>query len=319
MDSGKQISGLNGVNRRVVIGAAALGAGALAGTDRARAAPAAAHGSFWPNGARLAIALSLVVETGADPAPNTKAPDGKTYPDLYAASAALYASNEGIPRILDMFDRRHMKATAMICGVSCEKYPALVKDIAQRGHECGAHGHQHDVQYNMERDAERAFMQKARDTIEKTTGQKPLGYNCRGQLRSVNTLSLAQELGFTYHIDDISRDEPFVIPVNDKPFAVVPYTTHLNDIGYFNRGGFAAPFVEELKFEFDALYAEAETRRRMMVVTIHDAISRASRIKAFEEFINYAQRHKGVWFARSGDLAQWALESKESIRQPSAI
>jgi hypothetical protein len=86
-------------------------------------------------------------------------------------------------------------------------------------------------------------------------------------LRSANTLSLAQELGFTYHIDDISRDEPFVIPVNGKPFAVVPYTSHLGDIGYFNNRGMASVFAQDLKLEFDALYAEAEHKRRLMVVS----------------------------------------------------
>ena len=154
--------------------------------------------------------------------------------------------------------------------------------------------------------------------IEKATGQRPVGYNCRGQLRSANTLSLAQELGFIYHIDDISRDEPFVIPVNDKPFAVVPYTSHINDIGYFNNRGLAAPFFQDLKLEFEALYTEAERKRRMMVVTLHDAVARANRVKAFEDFIAYAQRQPGVWFARADALAKWALESPDSIKEKSA-
>jgi nucleoside-diphosphate-sugar epimerase len=31
---------------------------------------------------------------------------------------------------------------------------------------------------------------------------------------------------FIYHIEDISRDEPFTVTVKGKPFAVVPYTIH---------------------------------------------------------------------------------------------
>jgi peptidoglycan/xylan/chitin deacetylase (PgdA/CDA1 family) len=257
----------------------------------------------------------MVVETGADPAPTTSGPDGKKYPDLYAATAAQYASREGIPRMLDMFDRHRIKVTSMLCGKSCERYPDLARQIAERGHECGAHGYGHDNQYNMARDAERDFMQQATDTIAGITGQRPVGYNCRGQLRSRNTLSIAQELGYVYHIDDISRDEPFVISVNEKPFAVVPYTQHINDIGYFNNRGLATAFSQELKYEFDALYAEAERRRRLMVVTIHDAIARAARVKAFEDFIVYAQSHKDVWFARADALAHWALESADSIKE----
>jgi hypothetical protein len=36
--------------------------------------------------------------------------------------------------------------------------------------------------------------------------------------------------GVLYHTDDLSRDEPFVIAVRNKPFIVVPYTFQLNDI-----------------------------------------------------------------------------------------
>jgi peptidoglycan/xylan/chitin deacetylase (PgdA/CDA1 family) len=129
---------------------------------------------------------------------------------------------------------------------------------------------------------------------------------------------LEQELGFIYHIDDISRDEPFVVPVNDKPFAVVPYTPHLNDIPFFNNHGVAASFGEDLKLEFDQLYAEAEYKRRLMVVTLHDSIARANRVKVFDDFLAYAQSHKGVWFARCDALAHWALSSPDSIKEKSA-
>ena len=274
------------------------------------------RGGFWPNGARLAIAFSMVIETDADPDPVSKGPDGKSYPDLYAKTAGQYAANEAIPRMLDMFDRRRIKVTSMMCAQSAERNPALAKEVAQRGHECGSHGKTHDFQFQMDsRDDERAFIKDAADMIEKITGQRPVGWNCRGQLRSVNTLSLAQELGFIYHIDDISRDEPFVIPVNDKPFAVVPYTSHLGDIGYFNNRGMASVFAQDLKLEFDALYAEAEHKRRMMVVTLHDAVARANRVKVFEDFVAYAQRQRGVWFARGDELAKWALGSPDSIKQ----
>jgi peptidoglycan/xylan/chitin deacetylase (PgdA/CDA1 family) len=314
----------HGMNRRDFVAAGATAAvGAMTLTQSSTRAEAesektAARGPFWPNGARLAIAFSMVIETGADPDPTTKGPDGKTYPDLYAKTAVQYATNEAIPRMLDMFDRRRIKITSMMCGLSAERNPALAKEVAQRGHECGAHGSSHDLQYQLSLEAERAFIKDAADQIENATGKRPIGYNCRAQLRSPNTLSLAQELGFVYHIDDISRDEPFIELVNGKPFAVVPYTTHLNDIGFFNNHGLASGFAEDLKLEFDALYAEAELKRRMMVITLHDSVARANRVKVFEDFVAYAQRHKGVWFARADALAHWALESRGSIKETTA-
>jgi hypothetical protein len=62
--------------------------------------------------------------------------------------------------------------------------------------------------------------------------------------------------------------EPFLVNVRDKPFAVVPYTLHMNDIvDYETRYFSTAMYADDLKAEFDALYAEAGTRRRMMSVT----------------------------------------------------
>src|SRR4051812_6235330 len=96
------------VSRRSFVTGAATAVGALALAQAARAEAQGAK-AFWPNGARLAIAFSMVIETGADPDPVTRAPDGKSYPDLYAKTAEQYAANEAIPRMLDMFDRRRIK------------------------------------------------------------------------------------------------------------------------------------------------------------------------------------------------------------------
>jgi peptidoglycan/xylan/chitin deacetylase (PgdA/CDA1 family) len=309
------------LTRRGVLagGALAIGAATFGQTSASAvvkyAKPAAPPAGLWPNGARLAIAVTMVVEVDADPPPTLNGPDNKKYPDLYGATGVQYAVNEGIPRMLDMFDRRRIKMTSPICGQSAQRHPDLAKQIVQRGHECASHGRTHDLQYQLSRDDEKAFIQGSVDMIVNATGQRPYGYNCRAQARSPNTLPLLQELGFIYHIDDISRDEPFVTLVNNARFAVVPYTQHLGDIGYFNNRGLAAPFTQELKDEFDALYAESEHRRRMMVVTMHDSIARAARVHAFEEFFIYAQQKRGVWFTRSDALAHWALDSSDSIKE----
>ncbi len=314
-----------GVSRRRFMAGTTTGVGAmmLAQSAAPVAAQPAAHapkvGTFWPNGARLAVAVSMVVETGADPDPMLTAPDGKKFPDLFGRTEAEYAAREAIPRMIEMFDRRRIKVTSLMCGQSVERYPDLAKEIAARGHECAAHGDTHSVQYQLSREDERSFIKAASDKLTQATGKRPIGYNCRQQARSTNTLSLLQELGFLYHVDDISRDEPFIVPVDGKSFVVVPYTQHLTDFSYFNLfHGTADGFAQELKLEFEALYAEAETRRRMMVVTLHDSVARPSRVRVIEEFIAYAQKRNGVWFARTDALARFALESPSTIREPTA-
>jgi hypothetical protein len=109
----------------------------------------------------------------------------------------------------------------------------------------------------------------------------------------------------------VSRDEPFLINVKGKPFAVVPYTLHMNDIvDYESRYFSTQEYAGDLKAEFDMLYAESSRRRRMMSVSAHDRIAgRPSRTKVLEEFIAYAQNNPGVVFMRKDEIARFALSS----------
>ena len=246
--------------------------------------------AFWPNGARLVVAISMQFEAGAQPERGAESPfpviDTK-YPDLPVAKWYDYGFKEGIPRMLDMFDRVGVKVTSHMVGVAVERNPQLAKEIVQRGHEAAGHGQTWTPQFSMTPEEERTSYQASIKTIETATGTRPVGFNAFWLRGTPRTLEILQDLGFIYHIDDVSRDEPFLVPVRNKPFVVVPYTIHMNDIvNYEERHWTGAQFASELKYEFDQLYAEAATRRRMMSVSAHDRITgRPARTRVLEEFI----------------------------------
>ena len=56
----------------------------------------------------------------------------------------------------------------------------------------------------------------------------------------------------------------------------------------------------------------------MMVISWHDRVARPARVRALKRFIEYAQKKKGVWFARKDSIAKWALESDLTIREKEA-
>jgi peptidoglycan/xylan/chitin deacetylase (PgdA/CDA1 family) len=307
--------------RRFIQGSTALGvamSSARAQSSRRRASTQLT--GFWPDGARLVVSLSLQMEAGAQPDRGAAGPWGvldPKYPDLPTEKWYEYGFKEGIPRLLDMYDRKKVKVTSHMVGVAVEKHPALAKEIVQRGHEAAAHGQTWAPVWAASPEQEKASYEAALRAVEQATGTRPVGYNAPAMRATPRTFEILQDLGFLYHTDDLSRDEPFVIAVRRKPFVVVPYTFQLNDLqNYENRWRTCADFAGEVKAEFDALYAESARKRRMMSVSSHDRVAgRASRTAVMEEFITYAQRHPGVVFMRKDEIARFALSSPLTIRE----
>lgn len=144
-------------------------------------------------------------------------------------------------------------------------------------------------------------------------GLQESGYNNYWIRGSVHTLELLQELGFTYHIDDLSADEPFIQELTGGPFVTVPYTVHLNDIASFDFAGFSpTDYEQQLEDEFEQLYDEGATRRRMMSISLHDRISgHASRVRALDRFLSTVGERGDVWWARRDEIADWALATRD--------
>jgi peptidoglycan/xylan/chitin deacetylase (PgdA/CDA1 family) len=153
--------------------------------------------------------------------------------------------------------------------------------------------------------------------VEEVTGQRPLGYNANWPRRSPNTLSLLQELGYLCHIDDVSRDEPFIEPVNGKDWVIVPYTLRNNDIVLIDT---PEQFLAQIKLDFEQPCDEAAGRRRMRSVSAHDRISGTPQmVKARDAFLTYAKSRPGVAFLRKDAIARHVLQSPLTLRESETI
>ena len=56
-----------------------------------------------------------------------------------------YVLNQGMPRLLDLYDKYGVKATFFFTGHIAQLFPEVVKIAYQRGHEVGSHGLTHEV------------------------------------------------------------------------------------------------------------------------------------------------------------------------------
>src|SRR5258705_11442796 len=222
-------------------------------TTAALAASAAVHGqnvtkearmpdatSTWPDGARLAVSFSLMFEAGGQPISGAGGvipePIKPGLPDLPTNAFFEDGVYEGIPRLLDLFDKHRIKMSSFMIGRAVDRAPDLAREIVRRGHEAAAHGRTWENSYALDADAERRFIADGVESVLKATGQRPVGWNADWMRNSPRTLDILQSLGFLYHIDEPRRDAPFIVKMKGGDFVTVPDTVHLNDIVYVPFG-----------------------------------------------------------------------------------
>jgi peptidoglycan/xylan/chitin deacetylase (PgdA/CDA1 family) len=266
----------------------------------------------------MVVSLSLMFEAGAQPAHDAHAPFGSLgdpeapYPSV--DTWFDYGVNEGVPRLLDLFDRHKIKVSSFMVGKAVERNPALAREIVERGHEAAAHGYEWKPHWRMTPAEETASYEANIAAIKRATGVTPVGFNAFALRNGPNTLGILQSLGFKYYIDELARDEPYIITVAGKPFGVVPYTRRNNDIERFHPAtSSASDYLSDLRDEFAVLYTESAYRRRLMVLSTHDRIAGQPAIsKAYGDFIAYALKHPGVVFMRKDEIARWAMAQADT-------
>ncbi|MBD3728550.1 MAG: DUF3473 domain-containing protein [Sphingomonadales bacterium] len=78
--------------------------------------------------------------------------------------------------ILEMFDEADVKATFFTLGWVARRNGALMRRIADAGHEIASHGYDHARVFTLGREAFAADIERARKILEDATGQRISGY-----------------------------------------------------------------------------------------------------------------------------------------------
>lgn len=270
----------------------------------------------WPNGARLALSIVVNVEEGSEmsvergdrgpePVDELGVTLRKPIRNYANESNYLYGIKAGAPRVLDLLSRYNMAATFTAAAQSLELAPDLTQRIVDDGHEVCSHGWRWVHQFHMDEAEERAFINKAVASIERTTGTPPSGWLSR-YLHTERTHRLLQDAGFIYHMDNYSDDLPFWETVGDQPMLVIPYALDSNDMKMWTAPAYTPN--EWLRYAidtFDWLYREGASSPKMMSLGLHlRVIGRPGRIGYFERFLAHVSEHPGVWITTRQAIAK---------------
>lgn len=85
-------------------------------------------------------------------------------------------------KVLDLLDRYEAKATFFVLGWIAENDPALVREIAERGHEIADRGFYHRSVRSLTADEFREDLRRSRATLEAASSRRVIGYRAAEKL-----------------------------------------------------------------------------------------------------------------------------------------
>ena len=278
----------------------------------------------WPGNANVVLNFVINYEEGAEygllegddhaeavlsdiaPAPYLQGQRHLNMESLYE-----YGSRVGFWRILRQFGERDIPYTINAVGRALELNPQAAEVIALNVSDglCDvqSHGWRWIDYASVSEDIEREHIARCIETIQKTTGERPLGWYTGRP--SINTRRLVvEEGGFLYDSDAYNDDLPYWTHDFGRPHLIVPYGLDTNDSRCARNQGFdhADDFFIFMRDTFDTLYEEGEKGQPgLMNVGLHcRLIGKPGRIAGLAKFMDYVLEHDKVWITKRNDIAK---------------
>lgn len=275
----------------------------------------------WPGGERVALWVTVLVEffpldAPAQPFRPLGAPLS-VYPDLWNYSSRDYGLRIGIYRIMRVLDAFGLRATAAVNAEIARRYPRIFDEIAKRGWEFIANGHDmgHVHHGGLTIDEERKLIRTACTTLAEACSSTISGWHSPGRSHSRNTLTLLAEQGLTYVTDWANDDMPYVVTTPAGQLCAMPLTYEWSDRHLLVQHNLTVDdYVEQTLRACDRLTMEAEHYRSGRVISLSITpwiLGYPHRIAALQRLLRQILDKGSIWPATGNEIA--ALYKEQAI------
>ncbi len=124
---------------------------------------------------------------------------GRFKPEEWPSLPATVSRNTH--RLLELFRRKDRRATFFVLGWCADRYPQLMRDIVDAGHEIACHSFYHSRVDAMTPEQFREDTRRVAQAVTSATGVKPIGYRAPSWSLSPSTswaFEILADLGFEY-------------------------------------------------------------------------------------------------------------------------
>lgn len=118
-------------------------------------------------------------------------------------------------RILELLDEFKCKATFFTVGWVAERHPALIREIAETGHEIACHSHWHRIVYRLSPQEFRADLRRAKAALEDATGRVVSAFRAP----SYSIIS-SSDWAFDVLVEEGFKTDSSVFPVRHRRYGI---------------------------------------------------------------------------------------------------
>ena len=193
----------------------------------------------WPHGKKVAVCFILYVERwGKDHGPVFRPDKASLRPDVVDESFRQYAINWGVPRVGRLFREQGVPLTialnAQFPGDNPEVWKTFRASVPKApilGH--GMNNSTEELPLDKGLDAQKAYIKRVLDLIEKETGSRPRGWSSPSVTANVDTFAATAAEGIRYSLDGMDSDVVSRLMTPGGPLIMIPYPTQTVDMGQY--------------------------------------------------------------------------------------
>ncbi len=140
-------------------------------------------------------------------------------------------------RVLDLLDRRGVKATMFFLGWIAERHPELVQRCVAAGHEIASHGYEHKFLWDLDPESLHQDLERTEQALQAAGAPRPIGFRASTFTLTRRTwwaFDVLAERGYAY--------DSSVHPVRHPTYGVPGFEPGISDVAADNGAGHVLEF-----------------------------------------------------------------------------
>jgi allantoinase len=231
----------------------------------------------WPDGKKVAICFVLYVEVwGKGQGPNFRPDMTARNPDVVDEAFRQYAIEWGVPRAGRLFKDEGVPLSIALNAQFPEQHPEIWKQFRASVPKAAivAHGINNSTEMlplDKVMDAQKAYIKRTLDMIEKSTGVRSRGWSSPSVFPNVDTYAATAAEGIKYSLDGMDSDVLVRLMTSAGPLVMIPYPAQTVDMGHYLSRMKESVDLERLWIDYVselAREAERDSDRPATVVAI---------------------------------------------------